>query len=73
MSARQKQQTQRNTKKGGEHKPAGAMQMDLLPVLHDNYARDRDRYEHGERGGHVQRNAEGEKRNGDQGFAKAKG
>jgi hypothetical protein len=70
MRTPQKQQTQWDAKQAGEYEPACATQMDLLPVLQDNYAGDGNRYQDRERGSRVQWNAEGEQRNGDQRLAK---
>ncbi len=73
MSTREKQQTQRDTKKSGEHEPDCTTQVNFFPVLYNHNASDRNRHQHGEWGGHVQGNAEGEQWNGDQGLTKAKG
>ena len=70
MAACQKQKAQRDTRKCGEHKPARAAQMNLIPVLYDDDARDGDRHEHGEWSGYMQRNADSEQWNGDQRLAK---
>jgi len=71
MIAREEQKAERNTKKSGKHEPGRAAQVNLLPVLYDNYASDGNRHQHGEWGSHLQRNAEGEQWNRNQGFAKA--
>jgi hypothetical protein len=71
MTARQKQKPQWNAEESGEYEPACAVQVDVLPVLDDNDARDGNRHQHRQRRGDFQRNAEREQRNGDQGLAKA--
>jgi hypothetical protein len=72
MTARQKRKPQWNAEESGEYEPTRAAQVDVLPVLNDNDARDRNRHQHRQRRGDFQRNAEREQWNRDQSLAKAK-
>lgn len=71
MSTFQKEKTQGNTEETGEDEPACAVEMNLVPVLHDDDEGDGDRNQDGERGGNGDRDAEGEERDGDERLPKA--
>jgi hypothetical protein len=72
MAACQKQQTKRDARKCGNHKPYRAAQMNFLPVLHNDDASDGDRQKYGQWSGYLQWNAESEQGNGNQRLAKTK-
>jgi hypothetical protein len=73
MGARQKQQAERDAEQRGEDEPAGAEQMDLLPVLQDDDGGYGDRDQNAEWGGDVDGEEDGEERDGNESLPEAEG
>ena len=66
MAAFEQPKAEWNAGQRGKQEPAGATKMNLPPILHNNYAGNRDGDKHGEWSSYLERNKEGQQRDSDE-------